>query len=113
MSLELDFMLSFDPSGVIVKDGANAEIERLREWLFTPESTRFGNPAWGNDIGSYRHEPMSTNTARAIENSILLKLPRDCPNLPVARIRCDPADKDLYRIYIVTKYGAVDEMVNI
>ena len=113
MSLEPDFLLNFDPSGVIIHHGANAEIERLREWLYTPVTSRFGNPEWGNNIGSYRHEPMCNTTARAIENSILLKLPLDCPDLPVAQIRCDPIDKDLYRIAILTRFGMVDEKVMI
>ncbi|MCG3884093.1 hypothetical protein I3271_05285 [Photobacterium leiognathi] len=113
MSQELDFLLDIDGGGVVEKDGASAYVENLREWLHTPVTTRYGNPAWGNNLSMYKHEPMCSDTARSIENSILLKLPKDCPQIRVAEILCTPVEKDMYRISIFTNYGLVDEVVSI
>lgn len=106
-------MLNIDAGGVVEKHDAAANIEILKEWLYTPVTTRYGNPAWGNNLSMYKHEPLCNDTARSIENAILLKLPIDCPNLPVSEIRCDPTEKDMYRIFILTAFGAIDEAMSI
>lgn len=99
---EIDFLLELGPSGVVVVDGDDASLEQLREWLNTPEGSVFGRPGWGHPLEQYRHEPPSTSTARAIENSILIKLVVDLPDQVISRILCEPAGKDTYYIGLAT-----------
>lgn len=105
---EIDFLLTLDPSGVRVLEGDDSNLEQLREWLSTPEGTVYGRPGWGHPLNQYRHEPPNANTARAIENSLLLKLVNDMPELAISRILCEPAGKDMYYIGIVTPRGVIE-----
>ncbi|HIF9347113.1 TPA: hypothetical protein ACX6RX_003224 [Photobacterium damselae] len=113
MSLELSFTLNVDADGLVTKEGADAQLEKIREWLYTPVTTLWGYPAWGNPYQQYKHEPMSISTARAIENSTLLKINQDIENAEIKKILCIPVEKDMYYIGIATSYGGINEVVTL
>ncbi|UTM60491.1 hypothetical protein L4174_023790 (plasmid) [Photobacterium sp. CCB-ST2H9] len=109
--VEISFLMESDAAGVIVHEGGEARLEQLREWFSTPVGTVYGNPSWGHPLNQYRHEPELS--APAIENSILLKLPLDLPEIPVTSILCEPAEKDLFHITIGTPFGMHSNRVNL
>lgn len=110
---ELDFLMTLDSGGVVEKEDGAAYVEVVREWLSTPISTVWGDPSWGNNLNQYKHQPQSTTTESAIENSILLKLPTDCPSIKIGAILCESIEKDLYQISIFTRYGVISERVSL
>lgn len=104
---EIDFLLTLEPSGVVVQEGDDADVENIREWLATPMGEVYGRPTWGHPLNQYRHLPHSTATARAIENSLLIKLAEDLPELPISRILVEPVGKDGYYIGIATPKAVI------
>lgn len=110
---EIEFLMEINSGGIVIKEGAQAYLEMIREWLYTRVNSRYGNPGWGNSISQYKHEPTSSNVECSVENSILLKLAEDIPNFQVTSIRCESVNKDIYKVSISTSLGNIQEEVDL
>ncbi|GAL07955.1 hypothetical protein JCM19237_335 [Photobacterium aphoticum] len=95
---------------IIIRDGNQAKLENIREWLSTPEGTIYGRPDWGHPLDQFRHEPQSPSTALAIENTLLLKLASDLPDVTLSRILVSPMGKDGYYIGFGVPEGVIEEV---
>lgn len=109
---ELSHTLNIDETGLITATGANAKLERIKEWLSTPIGCVYGNPAWGNEFNKYKHNPASIQTAISIESSAL-KIVNDIEGINGLSVYCEPIGKDQYHIYINTPSGSVNEIVEL
>ena len=110
MAYEVDYLMALDESGVITYAGNEALANNVAEWLNTPRGHVYGRPGWGNELALFKHEPPTEDTAVAMENSILIGMQRDLPNLQVTGILCSPdaQETDLYRVEIMTQEGFVE-----
>lgn len=111
MHNEIDFLMNIEGTGVITHEGGSAMANCIREWLATPKGTVWGAPWWGNSLGQYRHNPPDDDTASSMENSILLSITQDIPNIQIYRIGVEPVDMDVWKITIVTKEEVIKEGV--
>lgn len=103
---ELDRLMSVDPDqGVSLYHEDRAMMERILEWLETPEGTVADLPAWGHILAPFKHEPVGENLAVIIEMAIIEKLPRDVRDLIVGGIRVEPIEMDMIRISILFQLG--------
>lgn len=115
MAFEVDYLMALDESGVITYSGDEAVANNVSEWLNTPRGHVYGRPQWGNELALFKHEPPNDDTAVALENSILLGMQVDLPQLQVSGIRCvpDPVEPDIYRVQMMTQQGFVDAIYRI
>jgi hypothetical protein len=100
MADELDYLLNASEGGVESYGEDIAAISRISEWLDTPQGQVWGSPSWGHTLTQYKHQPMSGDTAAAIENSIAAKLPIDLPDIAISYIRVEPKEIDFWHIAI-------------
>lgn len=112
---EIDFLMQLDESGVIVHDSDAAVVNNVVEWLRTPRGSVYGNPAWGNILHSFLHEPPIEDTEIGIENMIVVDLPRDVRGVHISGIRCsaDPAELDVYNITLQTGQGLITQQITL
>ena len=101
---EIDYLMGIDVGGIKTYSNGDVYHNQILEWFDTPVGKVWGKPSWGNTLNQYKHFPHSASTAAAIENSIMIKMPRDLPSIPIKRIRVETIGADLYRIRIITKY---------
>ena len=73
---EVGFLLNVNSSGVLVCDDEYAAMEKIREWILTPQGDIHGMPAWGNQFFLFRHLPSDSMLEVQIELHIVTKLPR-------------------------------------
>ncbi|QFT40120.1 MULTISPECIES: hypothetical protein [unclassified Vibrio] len=100
MSQEIDYLLGVDINGVKVSDESESIPMRVAEWLDTPQGQIWGAPHWGNRLMPYKHEPINSDTAAAMENSIVMSLPVDVKGAVITEILIEPKDFDMYHIVI-------------
>lgn len=112
---EIDYLMQLDESGVIVHEDDGAVINNVVEWLRTPRGSVYGNPAWGNILHSFQHEPPTEATEIAIENMIVVDLPRDVRGVQISGIRCyaDPAEPDVYNITLQTGQSLITQQITL
>jgi phage baseplate assembly protein W len=107
---EVDYLMGFSESGVIIHSDANADINNVLEWLDTPRGGVYGRPEWGNELAQFKHEPTeSTATAMSIEFNVLRTLTRDLPNIVLTSIYCEPSkeESDFYIIRLGIPSGEI------
>ena len=100
MSQEIDYLLKVTIDGVTTYAEDQAVAVRVEEWLDTPQGEIWGAPQWGNRLKQYKHLPICDDTAAAIENSILMKLPVDVPSAVITHISAKPQGVDTYLIQV-------------
>ncbi len=112
---EIDYLMQLDESGVIVHEDDAAVLNNVVEWFKTPRGSVYGNPAWGNILHSFQHEPPTEATEIAIENMIVVDLPRDVRNVQISGIRCaaDPGELDVYNIALQTGQGLLTQQITL
>lgn len=95
-------------------DGAGMS-ERIMEWLDTPEGTIAHNPSWGNNLGKFKHDPLSKNNGfeTLIEMAIARKITLDIEDLQLIGVKVTILDIDLFNLIIVHKFGAASLQVNL
>lgn len=82
--------------------------ERFREWLNTPVGSIWGNPAWGNILPVFKHEPTTKSHIQvAMENRLLSKLRSDLPEMNIRNVVIQEGDVDLLIIKIGIPQGAI------
>lgn len=110
MAFEVDYLMGLDESGVVLYNGNDAMSNNVMEWLDTPKGHIYGRPSWGNELALFKHEPPNDDTAVAMENSILIGMQIDLPDIQVTGILCEPdtAELDKYRVQIMTQEGFID-----
>ncbi|WP_413113445.1 hypothetical protein [Thaumasiovibrio sp. DFM-14] len=105
MTAEIDFLIRLNEQGVVIHDEVASPAALIEEWLSTPVGAIYGRPEWGNRLALYRHNPVNPLTAMTIENSIMLKLPEDLPQLSIAAIKVTPIAHDVYKIAVGANGG--------
>lgn len=110
MTVELDYLMTLEESGVVEYEGSAAAANDISEWFATPRGQVYGRPDWGNELVKFRHEPPTEATAIAIENSVVVGIARDMPYVQLAAIRCEPhaTVPDMYLIQIATPDGVIE-----
>jgi len=114
--MEINYLMSLDESGVVMfDDEGEAMANNIQEWMDTPRGQVYGNPDWGHDFNSFRHEPHNETTAIGLENMILNGLPRDVQGVKIYSILCNPDTSvmDQYNVNIVTNAGAISTQLNV
>lgn len=105
---EIYYKLSATIDGVVTHSGSEAKLARIAEWLDTPVGAVWGAPHWGNDLSQYRHMPMSGDTAAAIENHIVTKLPLDIADVSMSSIKVTPVTVDRWNVQLAISGAATN-----
>lgn len=114
MASELDYLLAIDMEGVITFDDSESLLIRIKEWLHTKKGEMWGAPHWGNTLEQFKHEPVNSYTAAAIENHIIMTLPKHVAGVVITEIRAEPIDFDYYHIIIgIAGSGYVKTNINL
>lgn len=115
MNNEINYKMTAAIDGVETHEGDAALIARVSEWLDTPQGSIWGAPHWGNRLIQYKHLPMNSDTAAAIQNSIADKLPQDMGDVAVSAVAVTAVEPDLWKIQLKLSgvAGIVDREVSL
>ncbi|HBU7546936.1 TPA: hypothetical protein MC769_003245 [Klebsiella aerogenes] len=85
---EIDPLLTLELSGVkTYNNQQEAWAARLYEWFNTFQGDIYGDPAWGNILPQFKHEPTNQSHIQvAIEARLLAKLAEDLPDMPISGV---------------------------
>lgn len=113
---EIDALLTLDLSGVKTY-GTEEDVyaARLYEWLNTFQGDIYGDPAWGNILPQFKHEPTQyTYVQVAIEARLLTKVKEDLPDVPVSGITVSEGDDiDYLKVSIRVKGTTITQDVKL
>lgn len=70
-----------------VSEGQSAVLESIYWWLQTPIGSVWGNPAFGNKLAMFKHDPIGNQLEVAIEAHIFDKMSKDLPLVKIEAIR--------------------------
>ena len=90
--------------------GPDALNDRIQEWFETPQGTVADFPSWGNNLGPFKHEPISVHLEVMMEALIIPKLSQDC-GIQVSGIHVEALDIDKVRVVISYASGLFDSEV--
>ena len=92
---EIDPFLALELSGVkTYSTQEEAWAARLYEWLNTTQGEVYGDPAWGNILPQFKHEPTNYSHVQiAIEARLLTKLAQDLPDVPINGLEVREGDE--------------------
>lgn len=111
-SQTIDYLMNLNEQGVVVHTDSDVILNDITEWLDTPVGSIFGNPSWGNELATFKHENMNDDLAISAENSISRGLTRDLPAIAaVSSIDVDIADFDRYQLVVTTPYGSISRFL--
>lgn len=100
---EIDPLLTLELSGVKTYDTqGEAWAARLDEWFNTIQGEVYGDPAWGNILPQFKHEPTNLTYIQVeIELRLLAKLAIDLPDVPISGLSVrEGSEIDLLRVSI-------------
>lgn len=106
--------MTLDPATELKKfsDGESVE-ERIREWLETPQGTLADLPAWGHNLGMFKHEPQGVDLEVMAEMAIMIKMPLDIEDLVITGVSVEFESIDLCRITIHHRLGIYEETISL
>lgn len=98
-----------------IRSGADEEVskyldeqglaERIYEWLETPMGTMANNPAWGNNLSAFKHDPGNASLGILMELAIASKLPIDVRDLKMVGVKVEFLEIDLCKVVIRHQFG--------
>lgn len=113
---EIDPLLTLELSGVKTHNNQQeAWAARLYEWFNTFQGEIYGDPAWGNILPRFKHEPTNLSHIQiVIEAQLLAKLTVDLPDVPISGISVrEGSDMDMLRVSIQIQDIVITQEVRI
>jgi hypothetical protein len=106
---EIDPLLALELSGVKTYGSQDeAWAARLYEWFNTFQGDIYGDPAWGNILPQFKHEPTNLSHVQiAIEARLLAKLVVDLPDVPISGLSVREGDAMDKLVVTIQIQGAV------
>lgn len=102
---ELHHLMNTSPTGIKKVSGAYGMVDRIEEWLQTPQGTLIDMPSWGHNLKPFQHEPPGESLNVMLEMAIANKMPMDIDNLMVNGIKAEFVEIDLCILTINYQYG--------
>lgn len=102
---EFHHLLEAAPYGLKRMSDESALVDRMEEWLRTPQGTLIDDPGWGHNLTPFRHEPPGITLDVMLEISIMRKMSRDIANLQIRGIRAKFTEIDRCVVGIVHQFG--------
>ncbi|NBF24624.1 hypothetical protein [Enterobacter hormaechei] len=111
---EIDPLLTLKLSGVqTYNTQQEAWAARLYEWFNTFQGDIYGDPAWGNIMPRFKHEPTNLSHVQiVIEAQLLAKLAEDLPDVPISGLAVrEGSEIDTLRVSIQIQDIVITEEV--
>ena len=110
---EANHLFASSPSEDVEKyEDESALADRVEEWLETPQGTMAHHPAWGHNLGQFKHDPLSRDLPVLMEMAIAEKLPIDISDIVLLGIDVDFLDIDLCKVVIRHQFGYTAKEMN-
>lgn len=97
---EINVNLDIVNGALNVSEGSQAVLESIRWWLSAPMGSVWGNPAFGNKLIMFKHDPIGSQLEIAIEAHIFNKMTKDLPLIKIEAIRVEALNKGEFLLTI-------------
>jgi hypothetical protein len=94
--------------GQLVTYDADESLAKVNWWLDTPEGQLWGDPAWGNKLIQFNHDPISVSLDVVIEAHIYSKMSVDLPSVSIKGIRVVTKEMNQAQLILETPYGLIE-----